>query len=742
LLAGFAAAQKVPGDLAQDMRELVQTPAVPGYEQEVAAKIAARLQAYQPTVDEMSNVMVTLGTGSPHRLLVAPMDEPGYVISGINGGGYLRVQRLPQFGILPLFNELYAAQPVVIGTDERKWISGVVAGISLHLQPQLPHLPSAADLDNMYVDIGAASEQQARSLGVDRLSPMAMERTFYAMANGNWASPAIGDRFGDAILLEVLRRLDAQQLHGTLTVAFVAQQWTDARGLNRILQTLKPDELIYVGRLIRRAAALTGLEGAAGPASAPVAAIRKPGSGALLGIADPSTELSGLAAELRDLASKHDIPFHVDSSAPISPATARGLPAHSAIPSRWAHLAVATAWPSTPAEFIDAHDAADVAALLETYLQGRSTKAEIPPATTLEAPRPPERPTTAPSPEEILRAVTAAYGVSGGHEKAVRETIAGLLPSWAKTDVDASGNLILRWGAASSKARVLVVAHQDEIGFEVHAVLPDGHLELEQRGASVLGYFMGHAAFVHSGNGIHPGVLELPDGWDKDEFKWPRITQRPAFRVDVGAHTANEVAQLGIKTGDFVTIPKKYHELAGRRAATRAFDDRMGCAALISAAWALGPDLQGRNVVFAWSTSEEIGLVGAADLAKRLAAEGHAPNYVFAVDTFVSSDSPLESERFADARLGNGFVVRAVDNSNIVPHDLVEKVLSLSRTGHIPAQYGATGGGNDGSAFLAYGSTDVALGWPMRYSHSPGEVIDTRDLDALAGIIALVAKSW
>jgi putative aminopeptidase FrvX len=147
-------------------------------------------------------------------------------------------------------------------------------------------------------------------------------------------------------------------------------------------------------------------------------------------------------------------------------------------------------------------------------------------------------------------------------------------------------------------------------------------------------------------------------------------------------------------------------------------------------------------VIFAWSTSEELGLVGAADLAKRLAAENHAPNYVFAVDTFVSSDSPLESQRFADARLGSGFVVRAVDNSNIVPHDLVEKILSLAHAGHISAQYGATGGGNDGSAFLAYGSTDVALGWPMRYSHSPGEVIDTRDLDALAGIIAVVAKSW
>ena len=51
-------------------------------------------------------------------------------------------------------------------------------------------------------------------------------------------------------------------------------------------------------------------------------------------------------------------------------------------------------------------------------------------------------------------------------------------------------------------------------------------------------------------------------------------------------------------------------------------------------------------------------------------------------------------------------------------------------------------GGNDGSAFVPYGSVDIALGWPLRYSHSPAEVIDTRDVDSLARIVAAIAKSW
>src|SRR5215510_16465565 len=134
-----ASAQKISGNLEEDLRDFVQTPAVPGYEQELAAKISKRLESYKPKTDEMSNVIVTIGSGSPRRLIVAPMDEPGYVVSGITSDGYLRLQRLPQAGQLPLFNELYSAQPVKIGIGQQKWISGAVGGLSIHLQPQVQH---------------------------------------------------------------------------------------------------------------------------------------------------------------------------------------------------------------------------------------------------------------------------------------------------------------------------------------------------------------------------------------------------------------------------------------------------------------------------------------------------------------------------------------------------------------------------------------------------------------------------
>src|SRR6476661_1966128 len=266
--------QTAPQSITSTLRELVETPAVSGYEQDVAKKIAALLKAmpqkYDAKTDNLGNVTVTLGSGTPKRLIAAPIDEPGFVVSGITPEGYLTLQRLPQGGNLPLFNELYAAQPVMLQTAKGDWINGAMAGISLHLLPQRQHPPSMADLDNMYVDVGATSAEQARSGGADVLSPLAIDRTFYSLNSGKkYASPAIGDRFGSAALLELLRTLDPGKIKGTLIIAFVTQQWLGARGLQKVLYQLNPDEVIYVGRLQRAPAPPAGNVQGNSPREAP-----------------------------------------------------------------------------------------------------------------------------------------------------------------------------------------------------------------------------------------------------------------------------------------------------------------------------------------------------------------------------------------------------------------------------------------------------------------------------------------
>jgi len=723
----------LPNEAEQSLKSFVATPAISGYENELAEKIRAEIVPFHPKTDNLGDLIVTIGSGAPNRLLITPIDEPGFVVSGIADDGYLRVQRLPQSGLPPIFNELFSAQPIRIRNASGKWLDGVIAGLSVHLQGAHTDAPKSSELENIYVDIGVTSSAEVRKAGVAVLNPIAINRQPVQLGYNKMAAASIGDRFGAAALVDLLRQIDPSKVKGTLTIAFVVQQWTGARGLQRILSTMKPDEMIYVGRLTPGGAV-------AGSESMHRAPRREPGSGILIGLEETNGTPAGLAAELKQLADTNKLSINTDFSSSPLPRSYLALPP---MPTKSAHLGIATDWSNTPSELIDTSDLASLENLLQLYVQASSASRPFLDSGHGSSQRDGELASNPPSTEEILRRLTESYGVSY-HEGPVRELVKQLLPKWAQPQTGEAGNLILQIGTAAAGTKtpsVLVVAHMDEIGFEVKSISKDGRLEVEWRGSGELSFFAGHPALVHNANGDYGAIVELPNGWDEPKFEWPREPEK-AIRVDVGARTIDEVQKLGIQVGDSVTIPKTYRKLLGTRANGRSFDDRVGDTALISAVWALGGPLKDRDVTFVWSTGEEEGLVGAAALAKRLAAEGHVPDYVFAVDTFVSSDSPIESKRFADAEIGKGFVIRALDNSNIAPSDLVEKVIKLARANQIPVQYGVTGGGNDGSAFVRYGSLDIPLGWPLRYSHSPAEVIDTRDVDSLARIITVIAKSW
>jgi putative aminopeptidase FrvX len=194
-----------------------------------------------------------------------------------------------------------------------------------------------------------------------------------------------------------------------------------------------------------------------------------------------------------------------------------------------------------------------------------------------------------------------------------------------------------------------------------------------------------------------------------------------------------------VRVGHTVTMPKEYVRLAGRRATGRSFDDRVGSTALVLALRRLDPRRLRHTVIFLWSVREEIGLEGAQVAADSLRSR---PVRVHAVDTFVSADSPLEPQAFAVAPLGKGPVARALDNSSATPPACLDTLVTLARDRGIPLQIGTTNGGNDGSVFGAYGVPDVPLGWPLRYSHSPVEVTDLRDLLLLAELVRAAAEGW
>jgi putative aminopeptidase FrvX len=729
VIIGFGCASAVEPAMSQYYSAREETPAVSGYEQQLASEIRNAIKGFSPKTDNLGNVYVTLGGGAPHQLIVTPIDQPGYVVSEITLDGYLRVQRLPQRAPNAVFDLLHAAQPVWVMTRDAKLIAGVFSGLSVHLQPARQNAPTMAHPDDMYVDIGASNAEEVRAAGVDVLDPISLPQYPQFIGTDEIAGPATGDRFGRSVMLELLRLLSdhKKDISGTLTIAFATQQWTGGRGLDRLLNEFHPDEVIYVGRI------MPPRIDESKQAPAPTHDAIAPGSGVLIGVSDASVALSGLAAELKKIGDSHNVRIQpVTAAPPPMTSYAKATP----LPPRFAHLGVASLYPVTPAETISTADVSALQALLYRYIAGK----DVPPSNVGGG-------ASGGSNPDDLRVLTETYGASG-HEEAVREQVKKLLPRLAKPETDAAGNLVLKMGSAktnSNAPKLVFVAHMDEIGYQVRSIEPDGRLLMDVLGGGYTEYFLGHVVLLHKADGSTVGgVLELPAKWDQPGFEWPRgpkAMDEPA-RMYIGTHSAEETQKLGIRVGDWATIPKKYRPLIGTRANARSFDDRVGCEALIEAVKALGPNLGDRQVTFIWSTEEEVGLKGAAAAAERMAKEGNRPDFVFAIDTFVSSDSPIESKRFADAEIGKGFVIRAVDNSNIAPREYVDRVVKLANENKIPVQYGVTGGGNDGAVFVRYGAVDVPLSWPLRYSHSPGEVIDTRDVDALAKIVAVLAKQW
>ncbi len=328
----------------------------------------------------------------------------------------------------------------------------------------------------------------------------------------------------------------------------------------------------------------------------------------------------------------------------------------------------------------------------------------------------------------LLKSFADIPAVSG-HERQVRETITKSLPNWAqqRLTTDNEGNLLFAVGP--ERDPVMFIAHQDEVGFEITNIADDGTVSLRNRGGLFLSLWEGQPAILHFDQTREPlrGVF-VPR--ETATSKQPEVLTA-WFGID-GA----ELKRLGVTNGQAVTAYKNSTRIGPERFTARALDDRAGTTALILAARRINPALLLHKVIFAWSVREETGLEGALALARRY---GASVKRVYSIDTFVSSDSPAESTRFADAPLGQGAVIRGLDNSSVVPPAELDRIIGLASVQRIPLQVGATNGGTDGSQFTRYGAVNINLSWPGRYSHSPVEVLDLRDLQALERLIYALA---
>lgn len=331
---------------------------------------------------------------------------------------------------------------------------------------------------------------------------------------------------------------------------------------------------------------------------------------------------------------------------------------------------------------------------------------------------------------DLLKSLADVHSVSG-HEQEVRQAITAALPAWARTltRTDNEGNLILEVGP--DRDPLMFIAHQDEVGFEVTSVADDGMVTLRTRGGLFRSLWEGQPALLH----MDAGKLQVSGVFIPREAVTAKQPESLTawFGMDGAALQARVAA-----VGSAVTAFKRATRLGSTRFTARALDDRAGSTALVLAARRIVPSTLKRRVIFAWSVREETGLEGAMALARHY---GATVKRVYSVDTLVSSDSPVETSRFAHAPLGRGAVIRGLDNSSIAPLPEMDRILSIARAQEIPLQVGATNGGTDGSDFVRYGVLHVGLSWPGRYSHSPVEVLDLRDLQALEKLVYAIATA-
>jgi putative aminopeptidase FrvX len=682
--------------LAQEVEGLLHRVSVTGREGPAVQYIKERLGDLPAIVDEQGSLTVTFGSGAPRRLVACALDEPGYVVSHIREDGYLRLSRAGREPLGTLWDQAHAGQAVVVVT-EQGLVPGAIGVQSIHLTHGHPEDVSPFNIDQAYVDVGAESAAEVDALGIRLLDAVALMRRPVRFANGMLAAPAARAKAACVAMIHAARRVAQAAPDGTVVFAWTVLERLGRRGLERVVGQLGPfAEVVLLSNGFGwqyRAGAW-----ALGP-------LPSPGSGLLV---------AGDLVVARP---------HATATAHMTPPAGLYTGAPRWGTARLGYLGLPARYPDTPVELIDLRDVIQlVDALLVTV--GATSAASMP-----ALPLSPPLPLLIPPGDhaeivEVLAELIAAYGVSGA-EGAVRDRIRAMLPAWAQPHIDAKGNLLVTFGSGTE--HLLFVAHMDEVGFQVTTLLEDGRLLLRPRGGLYASLWEAQAGLVHTDRGPVPAVFEPRSDWHAANRREPA----ESLGVYVGANSPQEVEALGITVGQTVTMPKQMLHLGRHRVLARSLDDRVGSAALLVALHRIDVNAVGKRFTFAWVVEEEVGLGGSRILQSALPDVTR----VYPVDTFVSSDTPLESRRFAYVPLGRGAVIRAMDSGNIVPRPVIDAIQRLAQSQAIPLQYGMTGGWTDGTPFLPHGVVNVPLSWPGRYSHSPVEVADLRDIEAMLQLL-------
>lgn len=333
----------------------------------------------------------------------------------------------------------------------------------------------------------------------------------------------------------------------------------------------------------------------------------------------------------------------------------------------------------------------------------------------------------------FLKDIVNTPSPSGFEERAAEVYRQYTKPFADKITTDVHGNVAAILNP-DAEMRIMLAGHMDEIGFLIHYIGDDGLLYFSTIGGHDSVIPVGQRVWVHGKERVAGVIGRKAIHLLKDEER-KRKPEIEDLWVDIGCSSREEAEQY-VSLGDPITYQYEFQHLKGDRATARGFDNKMGSFIVAEALRLLKEEggLDPNVGVYAVATvQEEIGLRGARTSSYWINAQSG-----LAVDVNHAIDYPSVSKtKYGQLDTGKGPSVMRGANANPIVFDLI---LEACKENNIPYQVDVTGGGTgtDGNAMQLNraGMAVGIVGVPLRYMHTPVEVLSLTDVENCARLMA------
>lgn len=343
------------------------------------------------------------------------------------------------------------------------------------------------------------------------------------------------------------------------------------------------------------------------------------------------------------------------------------------------------------------------------------------------------------TPPAFLTDLLHARSPSGAEFEAQAVFDAHVQPAAHDYAKDAIGNRIATLNPTGDPT-LMLAGHLDELGLIITYVNSDGFLYFDTIGGHDKIMISGRRVIIRTANGPVKGVtgkravhLMSPE----DRKKVPEIHE---MWIDIGARSKKD-ALSRVAIGDTATYDHEFELIHGTIGAARAFDNKVGAYIVGETLIRLSAKKKSAlaaKVVAVGTAQEEIGVRGAT-------TSGYAvdPHIAIAIDVGHATDHPdADNRKFGEFKLGGGPIVCRGPNINPRVH---EQLLAAAKRAKIKIQHEADPRptGTDARA-IQMGRGGVATGLisvPLRYMHTPSELVDLADVEATVQLLVEFALS-